>query len=170
MIIKRDRYLQKFIDKKQDGMIKIVTCIRRCGKSFLLETLFRNYLVESGVPDEHIIMIALDEKAFTRYRNPDELDNFVREKCSDKSAQYYVLIDEIQMVESIHNPFLPDNPNEKIGFVEVLLGLMKLHNVDLYVTGSNSRMLSTDVMTEFKDRGEEIHMNPLTFDEFHSVY
>ena len=170
MVIKRDRYLQQLIDKQLDGRIKIVTGIRRCGKSFLLNNLFRNHLVNAGVPDDQIIMIALDEKAFTRYRNPDELDNYVREICADRSRQYYVLIDEIQMVESIQNPYLPDTPTERIGFVEVLLGLMKLPNVDLYVTGSNSHMLSTDIMTEFKDRGDEIHINPLTFDEFHSVY
>jgi predicted AAA+ superfamily ATPase len=170
MIIQRDRYLKQVIAKKKDGMIKIVTGIRRCGKSYLMNTLFRQHLLEEGVSEQNIIMLALDEDVNIRYRNPLELGKYIRELCSDQSQYYYVLLDEIQKVDSIPNPYLPDNPNEKIGFVDVLLGLKKLPNVDLYVTGSNSKMLSVDILTEFKDRGEEIRINPLTFDEFMSAY
>lgn len=170
MIIKRDRYLKQIIAKKKDGMVKIVTGIRRCGKSFLLNVLFRQHLLDDGVKESDIIMMALDEDVNIRYRNPLELGNYIREKCADQSRFFYVLLDEIQKVDTISNPYLPDNTKEKIGFVDVLLGLKNLPNVDLYVTGSNSKMLSVDILTEFKDRGEEIRINPLTFDEFMSVY
>ena len=170
MEIRRDRYLNKLIAKKQDGMIKIVTGIRRCGKSYLLNHLFKQHLVESGVSENDIVELALDEDVNAKYRNPFELGKYIREICADKSHYFYVLLDEIQKVDSIQNPYLPDNPNEKIGFVDVLLGLKELPNVDLYVTGSNSRMLSMDILTEFKDRGEEIRVNPLTYDEFTSAY
>ena len=170
MVIKRERYLKQIIEKKRDGMIKIVTGIRRCGKSYLMNVLFRQHLLEEGVDDRDIVMLALDEDVNIRYRNPLELGKYIRELCADQSRYFYVLLDEIQKVDSIQNPYLPDNPKEKIGFVDVLLGLKNLPNVDLYVTGSNSRMLSKDILTEFKDRGEEIRVNPLTFDEFMSAY
>lgn len=170
MIIKRDRYLKQLIARKKDGMIKIVTGIRRCGKSYLLNVLFRQHLIDEGIKERDIIMMALDEDTNIRYRNPLELGKFIREQCADQSRFFYVLLDEIQKVDSIQNPYLPDNPNEKICFVDVLLGLKKLPNVDLYVTGSNSRMLSVDILTEFKDRGEEIRINPLCYDEFVSAY
>lgn len=170
MIIKRDRYLNQIIAKKKNGMIKILTGIRRCGKSYLLNMLFRQHLLKEGVKDDDIIMMALDEDTNFRYRNPLELGKYIRELCADKSRYFYVLLDEIQKVDSIQNPYLPDNAKEKIGFVDVLLGLKNLPNVDLYVTGSNSKMLSADILTEFKDRGEEIRVNPLTFDEFMSAY
>lgn len=170
MDIKRDRYLNQLIAKEKDGMIKIITGIRRCGKSYLLNVLFRKHLLENGVDEQDIVMLALDEDINARYRNPLELGKFIRKTCEDKSRFFYVLLDEIQKVDNIQNPYLSDNPNEKIGFVDVLLGLKKLPNVDLYVTGSNSRMLSVDILTEFKDRGEEIRVNPLTFDEFMSAY
>lgn len=170
MIIKRNRYLKQIITKKRDGMIKIVTGIRRCGKSYLLNVLFRKHLLEEGIQESDIIMMALDEDINIRYRNPLELGKYIRERCADQSHYFYVLLDEIQKVESIPNPYLPHNSKEKIGFVDVLLGLKKLPNIDLYVTGSNSKMLSADILTEFKDRGEEIRVNPLTFDEFMSAY
>ena len=170
MIIKRDRYLKQVIDKKKNGMIKIVTGIRRCGKSYLLNVLFQQHLLDEGVQDRDIIMLALDEDINMRYRNPLELGKYIREQCADQSRYFYVLLDEIQKVDNIANPYLPDNKNEKIGFVDVLLGLKNLPNVDLYVTGSNSKMLSVDILTEFKDRGEEIRINPLTYDEFMSAY
>ena len=170
MIIKRDRYLKQMIARKKDGMIKIVTGIRRCGKSYLLNVLFRQHLIDEGIDGRDIIMLALDEDQNIRYRNPLELGKYIREVCADQSRYFYVLLDEIQKVDSIPNPYLPDNPEGKIGFVDVLLGLKNLPNVDLYVTGSNSRMLSVDILTEFKDRGEEIRVNPLTFDEFMSAY
>ena len=170
MVIKRDRYLKQIVAKEKDGMIKIVTGIRRSGKSYLLNALFRKHLLEEGVEERDIIMLALDEDVNIRYRNPLELGKYIRELCADQSRYFYVLLDEIQKVDSIQNPYLPDNPNERIGFVDVLLGLKNLPNIDLYVTGSNSRMLSVDILTEFKDRGEEIRVNPLTFDEFMSAY
>lgn len=170
MIIKRDRYLKQIVEKEKDGMIKIVTGIRRCGKSYLLNVLFRQHLLDEGVEECNIIMLALDEDVNMRYRNPLELGKHIRELCADQSRYFYVLLDEIQKVDSIQNPYLPDNPKEKIGFVDVLLGLKNIPNVDLYVTGSNSKMLSIDILTEFKDRGEEIRVNPLTFDEFMSAY
>ena len=151
-------------------MIKIVTGIRRCGKSYLLNVLFRQHLLDEGVDEHDIIMLALDEDVNIRYRNPLELGKHIRELCADRSRYFYVLLDEIQKVDSIQNPYLPGNPKERIGFVDVLLGLKNIPNVDLYVTGSNSKMLSIDILTEFKDRGEEIRVNPLTYDEFISAY
>ena len=170
MKIQRDRYLSQIIAKKDDGMIKIITGIRRCGKSYLLNVLFRQHLMDTGVVEQNIVMLALDEDINAKYRNPLELGKYIREICANKEGSFYVLLDEIQKVDSIQNTYLPDNPNEKIGFVDVLLGLKKLDNVDLYVTGSNSKMLSVDILTEFKDRGEEVRVNPLTFDEFCSAY
>jgi len=170
MKIERKRYLQRLIRSQKNGQIKIITGIRRCGKSYLLNILFREYLAEEGVPEEQIIMLALDNDANVRLRNPLELGNYIREKTSDASKFFYVLIDEIQMVEAIPNPYLPKEVGAKITFVDVLLGLKEQPNVDVYVTGSNSKMLSSDVATAFRDRGEEIHITPLTYDEFYSVY
>lgn len=169
MIAKRDRYLQKLINKKENGLIKVITGIRRCGKSFLLFNLYHDYLNSIGVDDENIIELALDEAINARYRNPLELDKFIREQITDKSKKYYVFLDEIQKVADIQNPYL-DDKTATIGFVDVLLGLMKIKNVDLYVTGSNSKMLSSDILTEFKDRGDEIRVNPLTYSEFYAAF
>lgn len=169
MIIKRDRYLQKLIAKKDNGMIKIITGIRRCGKSFLLFNLYHEYLNSVGIDDGHIIEIALDEAMNARYRNPMELDAYIRSKVKDSSQRYYIFIDEIQMTVSIPNPYINDK-SARIGFVDVLLGLMKIRNADIYVTGSNSRMLSSDIMTEFRGRGDEIRVSPLTYGEFYSAF
>lgn len=169
MIIKRDRYLQKLIAKKDNGLIKIITGIRRCGKSFLLFNLYHEYLNSVGIDDVHIIELALDEAMNARYRNPMELDAYIRSKVKDSSQRYYIFIDEIQMTVSIPNPYINDK-SARIGFVDVLLGLMKIRNADIYVTGSNSRMLSSDIMTEFRGRGDEIRVSPLTYDEFYSAF
>lgn len=169
MIIKRDRYLQKLIAKKDNGLIKIITGIRRCGKSFLLFNLYHEYLNSVGIDDGHIIEIALDEAMNARYRNPMELDAYIRSKVKDSSQRYYIFIDEIQMTVSIPNPYINDK-SARIGFVDVLLGLMKIRNADIYVTGSNSRMLSSDIMTEFRGRGDEIRVSPLTYGEFYSAF
>ncbi len=169
MVIRRDRYLNKLIAKKENGLIKVITGIRRCGKSYLLFNLYHAYLNSIGILDANIIELALDEIRNARYRNPMELDAFIRDKIADKSQKYYVFIDEIQKVSMIQNPYVEDE-SAKIGFVDVLLGLMKIQNVDLYVTGSNSRMLSSDILTEFKDRGDEIRVNPLTYSEFYSAF
>ena len=169
MIIKRDRYLQKLIAKKDNGLIKVVTGIRRCGKSFLLFNLYHEYLNSVGIDDVHIIELALDEAINARYRNPMELDAYIRSKVKDSSQRYYIFIDEIQMTVSIPNPYI-DDKSARIGFVDVLLGLMKIRNADIYVTGSNSRMLSSDIMTEFRGRGDEIRVSPLTYGEFYSAF
>lgn len=131
--------------------------------------MYHTYLNSIGVDDSRIIELALDEAINARYRNPMELDKYIRELVSDKTQKYYVFLDEIQKVSEIQNPYV-DDPESKIGFVDVLLGLMKLKNVDLYVTGSNSRMLSSDILTEFKDRGDEIRVNPLTYREFYAAF
>ena len=168
-MIERKRYLDKLIAKKENGLIKVITGIRRCGKSFLLFEIYHSYLNSLGVSDDYIIELALDETRNARYRNPIELDEYIRGMITDKNRMYYVFIDEIQKVSEIQNPFV-DDVNAKITFVDTLLGLMKIKNVDLYVTGSNSKMLSSDILTEFKDRGDEIRVNPLTFSEFYSAY
>ena len=165
MNIKRDRYLNKLINKKGNGLIKIITGIRRCGKSYLLFNLYHEYLNSIGIEDKYIIELALDDIANAQYRNPIELDKYIRDLIIEKDKIYYVFIDEIQKVEELPNPYL-NITNAKLTFVDVLLGLMKIKNVDLYVTGSNSKMLSSDILTEFKDRGDEIKVNPLTFKEF----
>lgn len=169
MIIRRDRYLNKLIARKENGLIKVITGIRRCGKSFLLFELYHAYLNSVGIPDDHIIELALDEAINARYRNPLELDQYIRNQITDKRQKFYVFIDEIQKVSEIRNPYL-DDPDARISFVDVVLGLMKIKNVDLYVTGSNSRMLSSDILTEFKDRGDEIRVNPLTYSEFYDAF
>ena len=169
MEIKRDRYLQKLIDRRENGLVKVITGIRRCGKSYLLFELFHRYLVNDGVAEDQIIELALDEDINARWRNPLELGQYIRGLLTDSSKMHYVFLDEIQMVTDVPNPYLPGT-EDKIGFVDVLLGLMKIKNVDLYVTGSNSRMLSTDILTEFRGRGDEIRVNPLTFGEFYDAF
>lgn len=161
--IKRDRYLQKLIDKKENGLIKVITGIRRCGKSFLLFNLFYDHLIESGVNEEQIISIALDDDLFVQYRDPDELSKYIRSKIVNKDM-YYVLIDEVQYAitkEELKNP-------ENIRLYNVLNGLMRLRNVDIYVTGSNSKMLTKDVMTAFRGRGDEIRVYPISFKEYYA--
>ena len=166
MEIKRDNYLQQLISHMHNGRVKIITGIRRVGKSYFLFDLFYAYLLQNSISRNHIIEIALDDSINARYRNPLELDRYVRSRIEDEE-QYYVLIDEIQNVKEIDNPYLE---GDRIGFVDVLLGLIKIDNMDVYVTGSNSKMLSKDVVTEFRDRGDEIHLEPLTYKEFSEVY
>ncbi|MCR5150513.1 MAG: ATP-binding protein [Clostridiales bacterium] len=169
MVIQRNHYLQKLIDRRENGMVKVITGIRRCGKSYLLFELYHQYLNADGIEDDYIIEMALDEDENARYRNPSELGSYIRSLLKDKNKMYYVFLDEIQKVSEIPNPYLPGT-DEKIGFVDVLLGLMKIKNVDLYVTGSNSKMLSTDILTEFRGRGDEVRVNPLSFREFYGAY
>lgn len=170
MKIARDRYLRKLIKSRNNGLIKIITGIRRCGKSILLNQLFRDYLLKDGIPLEQIIALELDSDINMKYRNPIELGSYIRNIASDPSKDYYVLLDEIQMVDPVPNPYLPGNSDAKITFVDVLLGLKSAPNIDVYVTGSNSKMLSSDILTTFKDRGEEIHISPLTYDEFYPAF
>ena len=165
----RKQYLDQLIRKKDNGRVKIITGLRRCGKSYLLFTLYRQYLLNSGIREDQIIGLALDEIDNAKYRNPFELNNFIKERTSDTAKRYYVFIDEIQFVSAVRNPYV-DDPNEKLTFIDVILGLMKLPNVDLYVTGSNSKMLSSDILTQFRGRGDEIRVNPLSFAEVYENY
>ncbi len=168
-MIQRDSYLQKLINKRENGLVKVITGIRRCGKSYLLFEIYHQYLNNTGVDDDHILELSLDDDENIRFRNPLELGKHIRELITDRTKMYYVFLDEIQKVASIPNPYLPGSSDE-IGFVDVLLGLMKIKNVDLYVTGSNSKMLSSDILTEFRGRGDEIRVNPLSYSEFYAAY
>lgn len=163
-IIKRDEYLKRIIDRKENGLIKVITGIRRCGKSFLLFNLFYDYLIQSGVKEEQIIRIALDDDTFEKYRDSDELSKYIRGKIVN-SDMYYILIDEVQY--AITKDELKDPEN--IRLYNVLNGLMRLRNVDIYVTGSNSKMLTKDVLTAFRGRGDEIKIYPISFKEFYSL-
>ena len=162
-VIKRDDYLRRLIDKKENGLIKVITGIRRCGKSFLLFNLFYDYLINSGVNEEQIITIALDDDLFVDYRDPDELSKYIRGKIVNKDL-YYILIDEVQYAISKNELKNPDN----IRLYNVLNGLMRLRNVDIYVTGSNSKMLTKDVLTAFRGRGDEVKIYPISFKEYYS--
>lgn len=168
-MIERPDYLQKLISKKENGLIKIITGNRRCGKSYLLFNIYHQYLLEQGITEEQIIELALDETANLQYRNPIELDKYIRSLVQDKSKMFYIFLDEIQKVEDIQNPYIQDKES-KITFVDTVLGLMKIRNIDLYITGSNSRMLSSDILTEFRDRGDEIRVYPLSYSEFYNSY
>ena len=153
MEIKRECYLKKLTDRSGNGLIKVITGIRRSGKSYLLFELFYNYLKNSGVDDDHIIKLALDDRKNKRYRNPDVLYDYVSSLIVDEK-QYYVLLDEVQFVSE---------------FEDVLNGFLHIKNADVYVTGSNAKFLSKDIITEFRGRGDEIHIAPLSFKEFYSV-
>lgn len=168
-MIERKRYLEQLIAKKENGLVKVITGIRRCGKSFLLFRIYKEYLRSIGIADEQIICLALDDDENIRYRNPLELGKYIRSLTSDDSKMYYVFLDEIQKVVTIQNPYI-EGVEDKIGFVDVVLGLMKRDNIDLYVTGSNSKMLSSDILTEFRGRGDEIRVYPLSFAEFYNAY
>ncbi len=165
----RKQYLDQLIRKKDNGRIKIITGLRRSGKSYLLFNLYRQYLLDSGVQEDQIIGLALDEIDNAKYRNPFELNQFVKEQIKDKDKRYYVFIDEIQFVTAVPNPYVND-PNEKLSFIDVVLGLMKIPNADIYVTGSNSKMLSSDILTQFRDRGDEVRVHPLSFAEVYENY
>lgn len=154
MEIKRDMYLNKLIRHKGNGMVKIITGVRRCGKSYLLFKLFRDHLIDSGVAQDHIISIALDDYGNRALQYPDELYNYVKSRVT-ADGNYYILLDEIQMVKD---------------FEGVVNGFLHITNADIYITGSNSKFLSTDILTEFRGRGDEIRVYPLCFSEFYSVY
>lgn len=154
MEIKRNRYLNTLISKKHNGLIKVITGMRRCGKSYLLFTLFKEHLLSDGIDEDHIIEIAFDAFENKKYRDPDVLYPYLKEQIKD-AAMYYVLLDEVQLLGE---------------FESILNSLIRMKNVDVYVTGSNARFLSKDVITEFRGRGDEVHMYPLSFAEFMSVY
>ena len=153
MEIKRDIYLEKLIARKHNGMVKVVTGLRRAGKSYLLFTLFKNHLLQSGVEEDHIIMVNLDDINYIRYRDPLELYNYVKSKITDGKS-YYVLLDEVQLAEN---------------FETVLNSLLHVENADIYVTGSNAKFLSKDIITEFRGRGDQVHLYPLTFGEYYAA-
>ena len=154
MDIKRDKYLNDLINRMHNGMIKVVTGIRRCGKSYLLFTIFKKYLLQQGVSESHIIAIELDQRKNKKYRDPDTILDYIESLIED-DEQYYIILDEVQMLQE---------------FEEVLNSLLHIRNADIYVTGSNSKFLSKDVITEFRGRGDEIHIYPLTFKEFMEAY
>lgn len=165
----REQYLKEIISKKDNGRIKIITGLRRSGKSVLLFQLYREWLLGEGVKEDQIIALALDIFENARYRNPLELDKYVRDHMVDSKKRYYIFIDEIQFVSEIQNPYV-DNEDAKITFIDVILGFMHMDNADVYVTGSNSKMLSSDILTQFRDRGDEIRVYPLSFAEFYNEY
>ena len=165
-LIERKKYLDELIAKKENGSIKVITGIRRCGKSFLLFNIYYNYLISLGIDDEHIITLALDDDRNRRYRDPDILSEFLHSRTSQKNEMYYILLDEVQFV--ISNEEL--NGSEPLRLYGVLNGLLRYGNVDIYVPGSNSKFLSSDVMTEFRGRGDEVRVHPLSFAEFLSAY
>jgi hypothetical protein len=177
MIIERKKYIEKLNKYKNNGRVKIITGIRRSGKSYLLKELFRKECLEDGVKEDHFIIISLDDFQNIHLYNPIELDKYVRSLIKDNN-NYYIVIDEIQNVFDIINPALTEgkiikakkDDEDKITYINVVLGLMQIKNVDLYITGSNSRFLSRDIVTDFRDRGDEIHILPLSFSEYISVY
>lgn len=174
-MIKRTKYLNQLIALKNNGFPKVITGPRRTGKSYLLHEIFTDYLIENNVPEENIILIELDDDKNAHLRNPIELGKYVRSITKDKS-DCYVILDEIQRVFTIVNPALTGGKiklakakdTETISFVDVVLGLSHEKNIDLYITGSNSKMLSTDIVTEFRDKASQIRMHPLSFEEFYS--
>ena len=154
MIISRDAYLKKLIDRKNNGMIKVVTGIRRCGKSFLLFEIFYDYLISLGIKEDHIIKLQLDDRSNIKYRDPDYLCKFVHDSIKDKD-DYYLLLDEVQYVPK---------------FEDVLNSFVHIKNIDVYVTGNNAKFLSKDIITEFRGRGDQIYLSPLSFSEFYNAY
>jgi predicted AAA+ superfamily ATPase len=162
----REQYLNKIISKKDNGRIKIITGLRRSGKSVLLFQLYRDWLIRKGIHEDHIIALALDIWENAKYRNPIELDKYVRDRMVADGEKYYIFIDEIQFVAEIQNPYV-DNPDAKISFIDVVLGSMQMKNADAYVTESNSRMLSSDILTQFRDRDDEIRVYTLSFAEYY---
>mgnify|MGYP002623445617 FL=1 len=153
MEIKRDRYLKQLIESRHNGFVKVITGIRRCGKSYLLNVLFYHYLIDSGVAENHIIRVDLEDRLNKDLRNPDTMLHYVHDRIKDNEL-YYIIIDEVQLMDE---------------FVDVLNSFRHIKNADTYVTGSNSRFLSSDIPTEFRGRGEVIHVNPLSFSEFYSA-
>ncbi len=166
MEIKRDRYLNMLISKRNNGLIKVITGIRRCGKSYLLFNLYYDYLINDGVSEDCIISVPLDDDDYIEYCDPQKLSEYIKSKMTESNKQYYVFIDEAQYAitkEEMKNPDVP------IRLYGVLNGLLRRKNVDVYVTGSNSKFLSSDILTEFRGRGDEIHIAPLSFSEYFPV-
>ena len=176
MIIQRDQYVSELLSKRGNGKVKIVTGIRRCGKSFLLFNLYKDYLLNEGVEKDCFVELALDKKVHAKYRNPNELYDYVLRKAKDNEKLYYVFIDEIQLSYKVKNEdvderLVPEEDRDMLytTFYDILNDLMGRKNLDIYVTGSNSKMLSKDIVTNFRDRGSEIKVYPLSFKEFYPV-
>ena len=167
MEIKRDLYLNRIISLMWDGQVKVITGIRRCGKSYLLRTIFHRYLLDHGVPEDHILSYELDLAKDIKYRNPLELAKAVRDRVESQTDQYYLFVDEIQMSDKVANPYNPEGA--KITFYDALNDLKSIPNLDIYVTGSNSKMLSSDILTEFRGRSDEIRVHPLSFAEYYAA-
>ena len=154
MIVERNKYLNQLLESRHNGLTKVITGIRRGGKSFLLFNLLKNRLIDEGTDREHIIEMQFDDFANKRYRNPEVFYEYVKSRITD-GRKYYVLLDEVQLLSE---------------FVDVLNGLMRIENVDLYVTGSNARFLSKDIITEFRGRGQQIHVSPFSFSELMTFF
>lgn len=176
MVIQRNKYIEALISKRWNGKVKIITGIRRCGKSFLLSTLYKDYLKKEGVSEDCFIKIALDRKANIKYRNPNVLYEYIMDKACDEEKRYYVFIDEIQLSIKVKNTDIDESlvsEDDKdmlyTTFYDILNDLMARKNLDIYVTGSNSKMLSSDIVTNFRDRGSEIKVYPLSFKEYYEV-
>ena len=167
MEIKRDLYLNRIISLMWDGQVKVITGIRRCGKSYLLRTIFHRYLLDQGVPEDHILSYELDLAKDIKYRNPLELAKAVRDRVESQTDQYYLFVDEIQMSDKVANPY--NLEGAKITFYDALNDLKSIPNLDIYVTGSNSKMLSSDILTEFRGRSDEIRVHPLSFAEYYAA-
>ena len=163
MEIRRDKYLERLIKRKNNGLIKVITGIRRSGKSYLLFNIYYRYLIDSGIPESNIITIPLDDDDYIEYSDPYKLSLYIKSKTADKGCNYYVFIDEAQDAISREEMKNPDVPIRLYG---VLNGLLREKNIDVYITGSNSKFLSSDIMTEFRGRGDEIHIQPLSFSEY----
>ena len=175
-LIERESYVEKLMSRRMNGFVKVITGVRRCGKSYLLDKLFRQRLLEDGVKGTQIISVDLDDKAYVELRNPLKLDEYVRKKIKRGKQTYYVFIDEIQQSHKILPPGIDleqiapeDRESAYVTFHDVLNGWKKFENVDVYVTGSNSKMLSNDIATNFRDRGQVIHVWPLSFAEYFPV-
>ena len=176
MVIQRNKYIEALISKRWNGKVKIISGIRRCGKSFLLSTLYKDYLKEEGVSEDCFIEIALDRKVNIKYRNPNVLYEYIMDKACDEEKRYYVFIDEIQLSIKVKNTDIDESlvsEDDKdmlyTTFYDILNDLMARKNLDIYVTGSNSKMLSSDIVTNFRDRGSEIKIYPLSFKEYYEV-
>lgn len=167
MEIQRDSYLKQLISYRFDGLVKVITGIRRCGKSYLLKKLYKDYLLNHQVKEEQIISIELDLAKDIQFRDPLHLSSFIREKLSGTTEEHYLFIDEIQMSDEVPNPYNPEG--KKISFYDALNDLRSIPNLDVYVTGSNSKMLSSDILTEFRGRSDEIRVHPLSFSEYYSA-
>ena len=167
MEIQRDSYLKQLISYRFDGLVKVITGIRRCGKSYLLKKLYKDYLLNHQVKEEQIISIELDLAKDVQFRDPLHLSSYIREKLSGTTEEHYLFIDEIQMSDEVPNPYNPEG--KKISFYDALNDLRSIPNLDVYVTGSNSKMLSSDILTEFRGRSDEIRVHPLSFSEYYSA-